>query len=66
LKRKPSSPLVLPGKRAAFRRAEFSTLHDARAAYERDFILKKLDENHGNVSERRNCWGWNAATFTGK
>ncbi len=27
---------------------EGSTLHQARAAYERDFILKKLDENHGN------------------
>ena len=30
--------------------AGFSTLHQARSAYERDFILKKLDENHGNVS----------------
>ena len=29
---------------------EFSTLHQARSAYERDYILKKLDENHGNVS----------------
>ena len=28
----------------------FSTLHEARAAYERDYILRKLDENHGNVS----------------
>jgi two-component system nitrogen regulation response regulator NtrX len=28
----------------------FSTLHQARSAYERDYILKKLDENHGNVS----------------
>src|SRR5690349_5280023 len=30
--------------------AGFSTLHQARAAYERDYILKKLDENHGNVT----------------
>jgi two-component system, NtrC family, nitrogen regulation response regulator NtrX len=30
--------------------AGFSTLHQARSAYERDYILKKLDENHGNVS----------------
>src|SRR5207245_6397607 len=30
--------------------SEFSTLHQARDAYERDYILKKLDENHGNVS----------------
>ena len=37
--------------------AEFSTLHDARAAYERDFILKKLDENHGNVSRTAELLG---------
>ena len=29
---------------------EFSTLVEAREAYERDYILKKLDEFHGNVS----------------
>jgi two-component system nitrogen regulation response regulator NtrX len=29
---------------------EFSTLLEAREAYERDYILKKLDECHGNVS----------------
>src|SRR5271167_202882 len=29
---------------------EFSTLHQAREAYERDYILKKIDECHGNVS----------------
>ncbi|GGA76346.1 sigma-54-dependent Fis family transcriptional regulator [Edaphobacter acidisoli] len=29
---------------------EFSSLLEAREAYERDYILKKLDENHGNVS----------------
>ena len=37
--------------------AEFSTLHEARAAYERDFILKKLDENHGNVSRTAEVLG---------
>src|SRR5437588_2551131 len=35
------------GSRSA---GSFSTLHQARAAYERDYILKKLDENHGNVT----------------
>ena len=30
--------------------SDFLTLHQARAAYERDYILKKLDDNHGNVS----------------
>jgi two-component system, NtrC family, nitrogen regulation response regulator NtrX len=37
--------------------AEFSTLHEARAAYERDYILKKLDENHGNVSRTAEVLG---------
>ncbi len=37
--------------------AGFSTLHQARAAYERDFILKKLDENHGNVSRAAESLG---------
>jgi two-component system nitrogen regulation response regulator NtrX len=37
--------------------AEFSTLHQARAAYERDYILKKLDENHGNVSRTADVLG---------
>jgi two-component system nitrogen regulation response regulator NtrX len=36
---------------------DFSTLHQARAAYERDFILKKLDENHGNVSRTAEVLG---------
>ena len=47
--RKHLPPLVYrdSGRKAA---SEFSTLHQARAAYERDFVLKKLDENHGNVT----------------
>jgi two-component system nitrogen regulation response regulator NtrX len=32
------------------RTEEFTSLPQARAAYERDYILKKLDEFHGNVS----------------
>ncbi len=35
----------------------FSTLHEARAAYERDFILRKLDENQGNVSRTAEVLG---------
>ena len=42
-------------RRAA--RTEFSTLHQARDAYERDFILKKLDENHGNVTRAAEVLG---------
>src|SRR5229473_296195 len=37
--------------------SEFSTLHQARAAYERDYILKKLDDNHGNISRTAEVLG---------
>ena len=36
---------------------DFTTLHQARAAYERDYILKKLDENHGNISRAAEVLG---------
>ncbi len=41
-----------PGRaaQAGLRGEEFATLMEAREAYERDYILKKLDECHGNVS----------------
>jgi two-component system nitrogen regulation response regulator NtrX len=55
--RKHLPPLV---HRDGTRRAagvEFSTLHQARSAYERDYILKKLDENHGNVSRTAEVLG---------
>lgn len=35
----------------------FSSLHDARAAYERDYILKKLEENQGNMSRTAEVLG---------
>ncbi len=38
-----------PGKGSG-RSEEFTSLLQAREAYERDYILKKLDEFHGNVS----------------
>ena len=37
--------------------SEFSTLHQARAAYERDYILKKLDDNHGNITRTAEVLG---------
>jgi two-component system nitrogen regulation response regulator NtrX len=45
------------GGRAAPRGEEFSTLLQAREAYERDYILKKLDECHGNVSRTAEALG---------
>ena len=37
--------------------ADFLTLHQARTAYERDYILKKLDDNHGNISRTAEVLG---------
>jgi len=54
--RKHLPPLVYrDGTRRSF--ADASTLHQARTAYERDYILKKLDENHGNVSRTAEVLG---------
>src|SRR5579872_2950072 len=36
---------------------EFSSLQQARAAYERDYILKKLDESKGNISRAAEVLG---------
>jgi len=36
---------------------DFQTLHQARGAYERDYILKKLDDNHGNISRTAEVLG---------
>lgn len=55
IERKHLPPLMhRDGSRAA---SGFSTLHQARAAYERDYILRKLDENHGNVSRTAEVLG---------
>jgi two-component system nitrogen regulation response regulator NtrX len=48
--RKHLPPLVYRDGNRRASGSEFSTLHQARDAYERDYILKKLDEFHGNVS----------------
>jgi len=57
IERKHLPPLLLRdgGRRAAG--TEFSSLHQARAAYERDYILKKLDENYGNVTRTAEVLG---------
>ena len=56
IERKHLPPLVYrEGSRRSI--GEFSTLHQARAAYERDYILKKLDENHGNISRTADALG---------
>ena len=36
---------------------EFSTLQQAREAYERDYILKELDRSHGNISRAAESLG---------
>src|SRR5689334_20318777 len=55
--RKHLPPLVHRDGSRRFGTTEFSTLHQARAACERDYILKKLDENHGNVSRTAEVLG---------
>ena len=55
--RKHLPPLVYRDGHRRESRSEFSTLHQARDAYERDFILKKLDENHGNVTRAAEVLG---------
>jgi two-component system nitrogen regulation response regulator NtrX len=55
IERKHLPPLI--HRESARRSANFSTLSQARAAYERDYILKKLDENHGNVSRAAEVLG---------
>src|SRR3979411_2117641 len=55
--RKHLPPLVYRDGNRAASVSEFSTLHQARAAYEGDYILKKLDENHGNVSRTAEVLG---------
>jgi two-component system nitrogen regulation response regulator NtrX len=43
--------------KSASRTDEFSTLLEAREAYERDYILKKLDECNGNVTRTAEALG---------
>ena len=55
--RKHLPPLVYRDGSRRMPKSDFSTLHQARDAYERDYILKKLDENHGNVSRTAEVLG---------
>jgi two-component system nitrogen regulation response regulator NtrX len=55
--RKHLPPLVYRDGARRAAASEFSTLHQARDAYERDYILKKLDENHGNMSRTAEVLG---------
>jgi two-component system, NtrC family, nitrogen regulation response regulator NtrX len=55
--RKHLPPLVYRDGHRRAAHSEFTTLHQARDAYERDFILKKLDESHGNVTRAAEALG---------
>jgi two-component system, NtrC family, nitrogen regulation response regulator NtrX len=58
LERKHLPPLVYrDGSRRSSGTPEFSSLHQARAAYERDYILKKLEESKGNMSRAAEILG---------
>jgi two-component system nitrogen regulation response regulator NtrX len=45
------------GAKSSTRSEEFSTLLEAREAYERDYILKKLDECAGNITRTAEALG---------
>ena len=49
-------PMLVHRRREA-QREEFTTLQEAREAYEREFILKKIDECHGNMSRAAESLG---------
>ncbi|MGH9480722.1 MAG: sigma-54-dependent transcriptional regulator [Terriglobales bacterium] len=49
-------PPLLRGRRPASD-TDFSSLHEARSAYERDYILKKLEENAGNMTRTAEVLG---------
>ncbi len=55
----PQALSIAPGASTGGRSAisGFSTLYEAREAYERDYILRKLDENQGNVSRAAEVLG---------
>lgn len=57
LDRKHLPPLIYRDGGRRTGTTEFASLHQARAAYEKDYILKKLDENHGNVSRTAEVLG---------
>jgi len=55
IERKHLPPLT--HKAASRSTEEFSTLQQARDAYERDYILKKIEESHNNVSRAAELLG---------
>lgn len=57
LERKHLPPLIYRDGTRRGAGHDFSTLHQARAAYERDYILRKLDDHHGNVSRAAEALG---------
>jgi two-component system, NtrC family, nitrogen regulation response regulator NtrX len=48
---------VLVARSAGRRGEDFSSLQQAREAYERDYILRKLEDCHGNVSRAAEILG---------
>ena len=50
-------PLTRTNARPGEAAEEFGTLQEAREAYERDFILKKIDEHRGNITRAAESLG---------
>ncbi len=56
IERRHLPPLLFRGSRPRAR-AEFATLHEARVHYEREYILRKLEENGGNMTRAAEVLG---------
>ncbi|HEU5233975.1 MAG TPA: sigma-54 dependent transcriptional regulator [Terriglobales bacterium] len=57
IERKHLPPLIYRDGSRRGSTPEFSSLHQARAAYERDYILRKLEESKGNMSRAAEILG---------
>ena len=57
IERKHLPPLIYRDGSRRGSSPEFSSLHQARAAYERDYILRKLEESKGNMSRAAEILG---------
>ena len=44
----------------------YESLQEARSAYEREFVLRKLEENRWNMTKAAAAWASNAAISTAK
>ena len=64
--REPRPPPTPPRNGRSLMPDQSPTLVEAREAYERDYILKKIDEYHGNITRTAESLGLERSTSTAK